>query len=94
MLTIVHDVFEIKGSYVHTASCGLIQALGSGNVTCEVARALIASGHSPSAPVRIVQADPVLSGPPYQVDGLTLQLASTVDPFCATGPEASLSEFA
>jgi len=87
MLTIVHDVFETNGSLIHTAACCGVTALGSGNVTSEVAAALMAEGYHPSSQVRIVQADPVLCGPPFEVSGLTLALAAKLDVFCATGPD-------
>lgn len=89
MLTIVHNMFETeKGVVLHTAKCGSVRAFGTGNVTSEVASILIGEGLDPASPVRIVQADPVLCGPPYEVSGLTLGLASILDVFCATGPES------
>lgn len=89
MLTILHDRDHEAG--IETAECNGIETQAPRSATCALARRLVELGYDATEEVRLVRADPILSGPPYEVRGLTLALAQHVDPFQAQDGRVGVS---
>ena len=81
MLTILHDEVVFSGRPTETASAEGVEVSAPTGATCLLARALMQSGFDPHTRTRLVKADPYLSVPPHQIDGLTLSLAAKIDFF-------------
>ncbi len=84
MLTILHDRIFEDGRVVDVATAEGFEVTAPHGATCAMATYLIARGYDPELPVRVVRADPLLFGAPFEVGGLTLALAEKLDVFPAT----------
>lgn len=84
MITILHDCHLGDGGPIETASAdGYLVTASSGSV-CRLAKVLLEQGYRAAHRVRIVRADPLLFGPPYEITGIRLDTAAVID-FFSTG---------
>ena len=84
MITILYDCYLSDGGPLETATAdGYLVTASSGSV-CRLAKVLLEQGYGAGQRVRIVRADPLLFGPPYEVTGIRLDTAAVID-FFSTG---------
>ena len=80
-LTIIHEtLFDDHGILDRAEAAGVAVTCATG-ATMRLAQRLIDLGHDPSMPVRLMRADPMLSGAPFDIEGISLGLAAILDPF-------------
>lgn len=80
-LTIIHEtLFDDDGVLDRAEAAGVAVTCASG-ATMRLAQRLIDLGHDPQTRVRLMRADPMLSGAPFDIEGISLGLAAILDPF-------------
>lgn len=80
-LTIIHETLYDDFGILDRAEGGGISVTAARGATTRLAQRLIDLGHDPNARVRLMRADPMLSGAPFDIEGISLGLAAVLDPF-------------
>ncbi|MEM9341508.1 MAG: hypothetical protein AAGA87_00535 [Pseudomonadota bacterium] len=80
-LTIIHETLIDDDGILDRAEAAGVSVTCATGATTRLAQRLIDLGYDPAIRVRLMRADPMLSGAPFDIEGMSLGLAAILDPF-------------